>query len=59
MPLTTKRASEFLKNAEGIPVGKIICIAKSALKFYVCWKSSSSDQCIKTLIKDIESCLRN
>jgi hypothetical protein len=57
MPVT-KRVSEFLGNPERIPIGKIICIAKAALKFYKCWKSSGSDQCIKTFIKDIEACLK-
>jgi hypothetical protein len=59
MSLTVKRASHLLKNSDGIPVGKIVCIAKAGLKFYCCWKSSGSDQCVRTFIKDIEICLKN
>jgi hypothetical protein len=58
MALSAKRAGQLLENIEGVPIGKILCIAKAALKFVVCWTSSGTDTCVKTLIADIEKCLK-
>jgi hypothetical protein len=52
------RVKTLEKDFERFPWGKVVCIAKAAVKFYVCWKSSGGDTCVKTLIADIEKCLK-
>lgn len=46
------------KNAfKGIPIGKIICIAEAGWKAYKC-ETTGGTNCIKTLVSDIEACLK-
>jgi hypothetical protein len=56
--LSKSKVVQLQKNVEKIPVGKILCVVKAVLNFYECWKSSGSDKCIKTLIADVEKCLK-
>lgn len=58
MPVSLRTVAALHRNVGGIPIGKIICLATAALSFYQCWKSSESDKCVKTLIADIEKCLK-
>jgi hypothetical protein len=59
MALTTKQINALQANVEGISIGKLVCIATAVFKFLACWKSTGgSDTCVKTLIKDLENCLK-
>ena len=58
MALAMRKVATLQRNIRGIPIGQIICLATATLRFYQCWKSSGSDRCVKTLIEDIEMCLK-
>jgi len=53
-----KKLESLRRNVPGIPIGKIICVATAALNFYACWKATESDKCVKTLVADMEKCLK-
>jgi hypothetical protein len=62
MALTTKQLAS-LNNLHALPLSKIICLAKAAIKAYRCIKAASGNpakiaQCAATLIADIEACLK-
>ena len=58
MALTMRKVAALQRDIQAIPIGTVICLATAALKFYTCWKTSGSDQCVRTLIADIEKCLK-
>jgi hypothetical protein len=61
MPLssqTAKQLNEEMKvDLKGIPLGRIVCLAKAAWKAYQC-ETSGGQHCIQTLVADIEACLK-
>jgi hypothetical protein len=48
---------DFNADLKGIPLGKILCVAKAAWKAYRC-ETEGGTHCIETLVKDIEVCLK-
>jgi len=48
---------EAAKDFRGVPIGKIICIAKAGWKAYQC-ETGSGTNCIPTFIKEVEACLK-
>ena len=63
MALTPKQHASFA-NVEGLPILKIICIAKAAYKLYNCIKAAKGDvqkilQCVGTFVSDVETCLKS
>ena len=42
MPLSARQL-ESLNNVHGLPLGKIVCIVKAAVKAYKCVKAAGND----------------
>ena len=62
MALTTKQL-DSLSNLHALPVSKVICIAKAAVKAYKCIKAAGGNptkiaQCAAALVSDLETCLK-
>ena len=62
MALTSKQL-DSLSNVHGLPLTKIICIVKAAVKAYKCVKAAEKDPakiaaCVATLVADIEECVK-
>lgn len=62
MALTTKQL-DALNNVDGLPLTKIICVVKAAVKAYKCLKAAGKDPakiaaCAATLVADIEACVK-
>jgi hypothetical protein len=61
MALTTQTVQQLDTEAKndfkGIPLGKILCLAKAAWKAYQC-ETTGGTNCIQNLVKDIEACLK-
>lgn len=62
MALTTKQLAS-LNNLHGLPLTKIVCIAKAAVKAYKCIKAADKNPtkiavCAAALVADIEACLK-
>ena len=51
-------AAEAKNDFKGVPIGKIICLAKAGWKAYEC-ETGGGQNCIQTLIADIEACFKN
>lgn len=61
MALTQRQLDSLEVDIRRIPgwLKKAVCLARAALKFYKCWqKTDGSDKCVKTLIADIEKCVK-
>jgi hypothetical protein len=58
MPLTQTQIRQLQRDLSGVPIGKILCIVNAAIDFYVCWRKSQSDSCVRQLITDIEACVK-
>ena len=55
---TTQQVDAEIRNDfKGLPLGKILCLAKAAWKAYQC-ETGGGTNCIQNLIKDIEACLK-
>lgn len=50
--------AEIATNLKGVPLGKVICIAKAAWKAYKC-ETTGGQHCIETLVSDIEACVKS
>lgn len=62
MALTTKQL-DSLANVHALPLTKIICIVKAAVKGYKCIKAAEGDpakiaKCAAALIEDVENCVK-
>ena len=59
--LDPKTVEEMKREAgqdfRGVPIGKIICIAKAGWKAYQC-ETGTGTNCIPTFIKEVEACLK-
>jgi hypothetical protein len=58
MALSQKQIREVQRDLLGVPIGKILCVVKAAMRLYLCWTQNKSDTCITQFIKDIEACLK-
>ena len=52
-----KLDEEFKGDLKGIPIGKIVCVAKAGWKAYRC-ETEGGTHCIEALVKDIEACVK-
>ncbi len=63
MALTRKQLAS-LDKVNRLPLGKVVCIFKAAVKAYKCIKAAGGDPgkiaaCAATLVAEIEACIKD